>query len=81
VHLSLAKTFTTFQEMCKAGLIIEPEHLSVEERGILEGGAKSAVANGTPTKKGKKDEKQDVLAEWNANINVSLLYRYHVCCI
>jgi origin recognition complex subunit 4 len=70
VHLSLAKTFTAFQEMCKAGLTIEPEHLSVEERGILEGGAKSAQATGTPAKMVKKDAKQDVLAEWNANINV-----------
>ncbi|KAF1946877.1 hypothetical protein EJ02DRAFT_393304 [Clathrospora elynae] len=65
VHLSLAKTFTAFQEICKACLIIQPEQLSVEERGILEGGAKS-----TPAKKGKKsDAKQDVLAEWNANIS------------
>lgn len=71
VHLSLAKTFTVFQEMCKAGLVIEAEHLSVEERGILEGGAKSAVVSGTPDKKAKKDAKQDVLAEWNANINAS----------
>jgi origin recognition complex subunit 4 len=77
VHLSLAKTFTAFQEMCKAGLIIEPEHLSVEERGILEGGAKSAAANSTPAKKAKKDAKQDVLAEWNANINVSPLIPHH----
>jgi origin recognition complex subunit 4 len=71
VHLSLAKTFTAFQEMCKAGLIIEAEHLSVEERGILEGGAKDTPISATPAKKGKKDAKQDVLAEWNANINVS----------
>jgi origin recognition complex subunit 4 len=71
VHLSLAKTFTAFQEMCKAGLTIEPEHLSVEERGILEGGAKDTPAHGSSAKKGQEDAKQDVLAEWNANINVS----------
>ncbi|KAF2035088.1 hypothetical protein EK21DRAFT_84725 [Setomelanomma holmii] len=64
VHLSLAKTFTTFQETCKACLLVQPEQLSVEERGILEGGIKS-----TPAKKGKKDIKQDVLSDWNANIN------------
>ncbi|KAH8709959.1 origin recognition complex subunit 4 C-terminus-domain-containing protein [Phaeosphaeriaceae sp. PMI808] len=69
VHLSLAKTFTAFQEICKACLIIHPEHLSIEERGILEGGIKSTPSKGTPTKKGDMDIKQDVLAEWNANIN------------
>lgn len=68
VHLSLAKTFTAFQEICKSCLTIEHEQLSVEERGILEGGTKS-----TPAKKAKRDTKQDVLAEWNANINVRLL--------
>jgi len=71
VHLSLAKTFTAFQEMCKAGLIIEPDHLSVEERGILEGGAKSLQMNGTLAKNAKKNTKQDILAEWTGNINVS----------
>ncbi|OAL47826.1 hypothetical protein IQ07DRAFT_104980 [Pyrenochaeta sp. DS3sAY3a] len=65
VHLSLAKTFTAFQEVCKACLTVQTEHLSVEERGILEGGTKS-----TPTQKGKKgDSKQSILAEWNANIS------------
>lgn len=70
VHLRLAKTFTAFQEICKAGLVIEPEHLSVEERGILEGGVKDVAKHSTPGKKGKKDAKQDVLAEWNASIEV-----------
>jgi origin recognition complex subunit 4 len=71
VHLGLAKTFTAFQEMCKASLTIEHEHLSVEERGILESGVKNTPAKGTPAKKGKKDASPDVLTEWNANINVS----------
>jgi origin recognition complex subunit 4 len=69
VHLSLAKTFTAFQEICKSCLTIEHEHLSVEERGILESGVKSTPAKGTLAK-GKKAAKQDVLAAWNANINV-----------
>jgi len=73
VHLSLAKTFTAFQEVCKSCLTIDHEHLSVEERGILESGVKSTSAKGTPAKRGKKGVTQDVLAEWNANINVSLL--------
>jgi origin recognition complex subunit 4 len=67
VHLSLAKTFTTFQEMLKAALTIEPEHLSVEERGILEDGTKSATAHGIPA----KNVESNVLIKWNANINVS----------
>jgi origin recognition complex subunit 4 len=81
VHLSLAKTFTAFQEMCKAGLVIELDHLSVRERGILEGGTKSSTANGTPAKKSKKDTEESVLTEWNANINVStlrtMIYKMH----
>ncbi|KAL1800858.1 hypothetical protein ACET3X_001200 [Alternaria dauci] len=65
VHLRLATTFTAFQETCKACLSIHPEQLSVEERGILEGGTKSA-----PAKKAKKsDAKQDALSQWNANIS------------
>ncbi|KAF1832537.1 hypothetical protein BDW02DRAFT_570924 [Decorospora gaudefroyi] len=64
VHLRLATTFTAFQDICKACLLIQPEQLSVEERGILEAGTKT-----TPGKKGKKDAKQDVLTEWNANIS------------
>jgi origin recognition complex subunit 4 len=79
VHLSLAKTFTSFQEMCKAGLIIEAEHLSVEERGILEGGAKHSSTNATLAKNGKKDAKQDMLPEWNANINVSSRHACTMC--
>ncbi|KAF1843375.1 uncharacterized protein K460DRAFT_341426 [Cucurbitaria berberidis CBS 394.84] len=64
VHLSLAKTFTAFQEISKACLTVQPDQLSVEERGILEGGSKS-----TPAKKGKRSVNQDILAEWNANID------------
>ena len=68
LHLSLAKTFTAFQEISKACLTIQPEHLTVEERGTLEGSTRS-----TPAKKGKNETKQDVLTEWNANINVRFL--------
>ena len=66
VHLSLAKSFTAFQEICKACLLIQPDQLSVEERGILGGGTKT-----TPAKKSKKDNDVDVLSEWNGNIEVS----------
>lgn len=73
VHLSLAKTFTAFQEICKACLLVHAEHLSVEERGILEGGIKT-----TPAKKDKKSNANTSnLAEWNTNINVSPLPSSH----
>lgn len=65
VHLSLAKSFTAFQEICKACLLVQPEQLNVEERGILGGGIKT-----TPAKKAKQDSTVDVLQEWNANIEV-----------
>ncbi|EMD64702.1 hypothetical protein COCSADRAFT_170544 [Bipolaris sorokiniana ND90Pr] len=64
VHLKLATSFTAFQTMCKACLTLEPEQLSVKERGILGGGAK-----GTPSKGQKGDAKQDMVSEWNANIS------------
>ncbi|KAL6710942.1 origin recognition complex subunit 4 [Coniothyrium glycines] len=65
VHLRLAKTFTEFQEMCKACLLVQPELLSIEERGILEDGTKTA-----PAKKIDKSEvPRSILTEWNANIN------------
>ena len=66
VHLSLAKSFTAFQEICKACLIIQPDQLSVGERGVLCGGVKT-----TPAKKSKKETPVDVLGEWNANIEVN----------
>ena len=79
VHLRLATTFTAFQAMCKACLLLEPDQLTVQERGILEGGAK-----GTPRSKGQKeDTKQDMLSEWNTNISVSThtlslsIFAYH----
>ena len=65
VHLSLAKSFTAFQEICKACLIVQADQLSVEERGVLGGGVKT-----TPAKKAKKEPTPDVLTEWNANIEV-----------
>ncbi|KAF2113363.1 origin recognition complex subunit 4 C-terminus-domain-containing protein [Lophiotrema nucula] len=62
VHLSLAKTFTIFQEMCKSNMLVQSDHLSVEERSILTGSVP------TTKKKGKKEAKQDLLADWNANM-------------
>lgn len=73
VHLSLAKTFTSFQEMCKSSLLIQPDQLSVEERSIL-----SAAPTTTPSKKSKTPKKAitttttpDILTSWNANVSVS----------
>jgi origin recognition complex subunit 4 len=65
VHLSLAKSFTAFQEICKACLIVQADQLSIEERGILSGGVKT-----TPAKKAKKEPTPNVLTEWNTNIEV-----------
>ena len=70
VHLSLAKSFTAFQEICKGCLLIHSDQLSIEERGILGGGTKT-----TPAKKSNKDATVDVLGEWNANIKVSTRLR------
>ncbi|CBX90721.1 hypothetical protein LEMA_P057550.1 [Plenodomus lingam JN3] len=67
VHLSLAKTFTAFQEICKACLLIQPEHLTIEERGILDQGMKS-----TPQKKvGTKTTSTtpSILSEWNTTVS------------
>ncbi|RMZ73324.1 origin recognition complex subunit 4 [Pyrenophora seminiperda CCB06] len=70
VHLKLATTFTAFQEICKACLLLHPEQLSVEERGILEGGVKDT----TPAKKTKRNEATpSALTQWNTNITVSHL--------
>ncbi|KAF1925211.1 uncharacterized protein M421DRAFT_424008 [Didymella exigua CBS 183.55] len=63
VHLSLAKSFTAFQETCKACLLVQSDQLSVEERSILSGGT-----NTTPAKKTKKDTKVGALDQWNTNI-------------
>ncbi|KAH9868875.1 hypothetical protein J1614_007950 [Plenodomus biglobosus] len=66
VHLSLAKTFTAFQEICKACLLIQPEHLTVQERGMLEQGTKSS----SPTKKTKTlSTTPSILSEWNSTIS------------
>ncbi|KAF2787110.1 hypothetical protein K505DRAFT_379804 [Melanomma pulvis-pyrius CBS 109.77] len=67
VHLSLASSFTQFQELCKASLLVESDQLSIEERAVLY----SAPAY-TPSKKFKKPAKSiktDFLAEWNRNIS------------
>ncbi|EFQ92299.1 hypothetical protein PTT_10627 [Pyrenophora teres f. teres 0-1] len=66
VHLKLATTFSAFQEICKVCLLLQPEQLSVQERGILEGGIKDT----TPAKKTKRKEATpSPLAQWNTNIS------------
>ena len=74
VHLSLAKSFTAFQEICKAALIVESEHLSVEERALLSSSSSAPKPKPTPTKrtnKGTTATSKSVLEEWNTNIQVS----------
>jgi origin recognition complex subunit 4 len=72
VHLSLAKTFTSFQDMCKSSLIIQADQLSVEERSIL-----TSVPSNTPAKGRKaKSTTHDMLTTWNSNITVRLPTHY-----
>jgi origin recognition complex subunit 4 len=66
VHLSLAKTFTAFQEMCKANLLVKPELLSVEERGLLASAVEKKAG-----KQAKTSLTENALSQWNSNINVS----------
>jgi origin recognition complex subunit 4 len=73
VHLSLAKSFTAYQELCKASLIIQPDQLSVEERSILTSAPNSTPGNGKRTKTPTKSTAPDILTTWNGNINVSTL--------
>ena len=63
VHLSLAKTFTAFQEICKANLLVQPEFLTIEERGILESATKNSRKTTTSA--------STTLSQWNSSIDVS----------
>lgn len=67
VHLSLAKSFTAFQEICKAVLLLQPDALNVEERAVLSQPGKSTVSN--KFKNLAKDV--DLLSSWNNSISVS----------
>ncbi|CAI6337061.1 unnamed protein product [Periconia digitata] len=62
VHLSLAKTFSAFQDMCKANLLVYADQLSIPERAVLEPNVNS------PAKKPKKGSKPSLLTDWNNNI-------------
>jgi origin recognition complex subunit 4 len=64
VHLSLPKTFSAFQEVCKAALLLQLDELSVEERAVL-------TTSTLPTpKKVKHLDPIDILAAWNSCISV-----------
>ncbi|KAF2805658.1 uncharacterized protein BDZ99DRAFT_574543 [Mytilinidion resinicola] len=63
VHLSLPKTFTAFQETCKAALSLQLEDLNIEERAIL---SKSTAV--TP-KTAKNSKPANILAAWNSSIS------------
>lgn len=68
VHLSVAKNFQVYQEICKSALQIKAEELNVAERATLAQPAK------TPQKgKGSKEMSAlDVLADWNSSVSVCL---------
>ena len=69
VHLSLAKSFTAFQEICKAVLLLQPDTLNVEEQAVLSQPGKLTVSN--KFKNLAKDV--DFLSSWNNSISVSHL--------
>jgi len=69
VHLSLAKSFTAFQEICKAVLLLQPNALNVEEQAVLSQPGKPTVSN--KFKNLAKDV--DFLSSWNNSISVSYL--------
>jgi origin recognition complex subunit 4 len=69
VHLSLAKTFTAFQETCKASLIVQPDQLSVTERTILTAPIKT-LAKSKTMKRTETASTEDMLSRWNSNISV-----------
>jgi origin recognition complex subunit 4 len=73
VHLSLAKTFTTFQEICKASLLVQPDQLNVEERAILTAPSTTTPSRGRKSKETKQVAKDDALSIWNMNIAVSCM--------
>ncbi|KAL5388196.1 hypothetical protein DPSP01_003185 [Paraphaeosphaeria sporulosa] len=64
VHIPLAKTFTAFQEMCKANLLVQPDLLTVEERSILESAPKKKTS-----KQAKTSTPENALSQWNSSIN------------
>ncbi|KAF2489550.1 hypothetical protein BU16DRAFT_567723 [Lophium mytilinum] len=64
VHLSLSKTFTAFQETCKAALMLQPEDLNIEERAVL-----SKPTTVTPKKTAKNSKTTTLLAAWNSSIS------------
>ncbi|OCK86027.1 origin recognition complex, subunit 4, partial [Lepidopterella palustris CBS 459.81] len=64
VHLSLAKSFTTFQEICKAGLLLQPDELNVEERAILSQPSTSV----SQPRLNKSTKDTDVLTTWNTSV-------------
>lgn len=66
VHVPMAKTFTAFQEMCKANLLVQPDLLTVEERSILE-----SLPKKKPTKHTKPSTPANALTQWNTSISVS----------
>lgn len=72
VHLSVAKNFQAFQEICKSALQIKPEELIVEERAILTQPAKAPQKGRGP----KEMSTSDVLTGWNSSISVGLNQSY-----
>lgn len=69
VHLSLAKSLNSFQEICKSALTLRPEDLSDSDLATLSAQSPSK-SRSTPKSKQTKQPK-GLLASWNDSIEVS----------
>ncbi|OJD37387.1 origin recognition complex subunit [Diplodia corticola] len=66
VHLSLAKSFTSFQDMCKSNLMLRPETFAESEVTTSVGHTPSKSQNGA---KGKQTaHSTNILTAWNSSI-------------
>lgn len=65
VHLSLARSFSSFQEICKAAVCLEPEELSYDEKAVLQTPIR-AVSKSAKVSKKSNTEPTDPLSTWNA---------------
>ncbi|KAH7053206.1 origin recognition complex subunit 4 C-terminus-domain-containing protein [Macrophomina phaseolina] len=66
VHLSLAKSFTSFQEMCKSVLTLRPEELSDSARAALSAQSLPKARSGPKSKEARYS--RDLLTSWNDSI-------------
>ncbi|KKY13129.1 putative origin recognition complex subunit 4 [Diplodia seriata] len=66
VHLSLAKSFTSFQEMCKSSLILRPETFTESEVTTFAGQTPSKSRPGAKSK--QPAHSTNILTAWNSSV-------------